>query len=323
MIETLINNVDNLVLAFVQGSFGSLTATVQILWRLMFIIFIAIYGYKIIISGRFSAGDLLMHIVKIIVILAIATQWDTFTLIVYDMVTELPSDIAGQIMLGASNVFTDPAFADSPTANTALSGFYDRSMEVSAKVLEGAGWSDMGLYLYALLIWVGAIGFTGYAAMLIILSKLAVALLLSVAPIFILLLMFANTKNLFEGWLRTLLNYAVIPIFVYGLLALLLTLAEAPLAFLEANSNPDDSLSTSIGAFSFTSFVCVLLLAQIMNISGSITGGLSLSTFSAAAGAARGVAGGAGGLWRKARGAGGGNSIPKPKTGNSRGAPKT
>lgn len=46
--DQLIANVDSIILGFVQGSFGSLTATVQILWRLMFIVFIAVYGYKVI-----------------------------------------------------------------------------------------------------------------------------------------------------------------------------------------------------------------------------------------------------------------------------------
>lgn len=79
MIEGLINQVDAIILTFVQGSFGSLTGTIETLWRLMFIkVFIAVYGYKVIISGRFSGADLIQHSVKIIVLLVLATQWDTF-----------------------------------------------------------------------------------------------------------------------------------------------------------------------------------------------------------------------------------------------------
>lgn len=283
MIDTLISNVDSIILAFVQGAFGSLTPLVQVLWRLMFIIFIAVFGYKVIISGRFGANDLIVNIVKIVVLLAIATEWDTFYLIVYNMVTDLPSDVAGQIMQGAANVIPNAAASDDATANTVLSEFYDRSMEVSEKLLEGAGWNRVGLYLYAGTIWFGAIAFTGYAAMLIILAKIAVAILLAVGPLFILLLIFSNTKNLFEGWLRTLLNYAVIPIFVYTLLALLLTLAESPLRALENNIGPEAPIATYIAPFLFVSVVSVLLLAQIMNIAASITGGLSLSTLGSGA----------------------------------------
>jgi len=281
VIEVLINEIDSLILSFVQGAFGSLIPTVQVLWRLMFIVFIAVFGYKVIISGRFNAPDLIVNCIKIIVLLCIATEWDTFCLLVYNMVTDLPADLAGQIIQGAASIIPSSAAADEATANTALSLFYDRSMEVSAKLLQGAGWNNFGLYFYACVIWLGSILFTGYAAMLIILAKIAVALLLAVAPVFILLLIFANTKNLFEGWLRTLLNYAIIPIFVYALLALLLTLAESPLKAMEENIGPDGAVITYIAPFIFVSFVSVMLLAQIMNIAASITGGLSLSTLGA------------------------------------------
>lgn len=280
--DQLIVNVDSIIFGFVQGSFGSLTGAVHALWRLMFTVFIAVYGYKIMVSGRFSAPDLVTHCLKIIVLLVLATSWDTFFLFIYRMVTDMPSDIAGQMIHAAADSLGAKSQADSTTtANTALSEFYMRAMEVSGKLLEGAGMARWWPYLYAFAIWVGAIGFTGYATMLILLSKIAVALILSVGPIFILLLIFTNTKSLFEGWLKTLLNYALIPVFVYALLALLLAIAEAPLQYMEKNSGIYDELVTVVGPFFLTMFVSILLLAQIMNIASSITSGVSLSTMGA------------------------------------------
>jgi len=288
VIEALINNVDTIILAFVQGAFGSLTPIVQILWRLMFIIFIAVFGYKVIISGRFAANDLIVNTLKIIVLLLIATEWDTFFLLIYNMTTDLPSDIAGQIMQGAANSLGGAAVAnDDASANTALSNFHDRAMGVSSNLLEAASWREWGLYLYASAVWLGSLALTGYAAMLIVLAKIAVAILLSLGPLFILLLIFANSRSLFEGWLRTLLNYAIIPIFVYALLALLLTISEIPLSDLEANTSGSTPTLTFISTFLFSAFVSVILLMQVMNIAASITGGLSLSTMGASAWGAR------------------------------------
>ena len=287
MIETTINNVDTIIFAFVNGAFGSFTPIVSTLWRLMFIIFIAIFGYKVMISGKFSTSELLVNMVKIIVLLAVATQWDQFTLLVYNMTTDFPADIASVLITSVDGATPSAGASDEGSANTALSLFYDRAMFVAGEILKGAGWTKWGLYLYAFVIWGGALAFTGLAAMLIILAKMAVAILLSVAPLFILLLIFANTKTLFDGWLRTLLNYAVIPIFVYAVLALMLSLAEIPLQFLEANSGNDDKLLSSIAPFLFICIVSVLLLSQVMNLAASVTGGLSLSTMGAGAWAAR------------------------------------
>jgi type IV secretion system protein VirB6 len=281
-IENLINNVDAIIFGFVNGAFGEYTPYVEMLWRLMFIIFICVYGYRVFITGKFYGPDLIVSCLKMVVILIIATQWDTFFVFVYNMVTDLPSDVAGVLIASSGDSLATnnlpPEANDQQTANQALSKFFDQGMTAAGNITEGAGWMDFGLYLYSFLVIFATIALTGYAAALIILAKLAVALLLAVGPIFILLLIFANTKNLFEGWLRTLLNYAVIPIFVYGLLAILLSLARGPSDALLANAGPGSSLITYVGAFVLIAFASIILLMQVMNLAASITGGLSLST---------------------------------------------
>lgn len=293
-IETLIDNVDSMILGFVQGSFGSLTASIHILWQLMFIVFIAVYGYKVMISGRFSASDMIVHCVKIIIILVVATQWDTFFTLVYNMATDLPNDIAGQILQGSTNTLGSSAQpTDQITANSGLSDFFDRGMKIVEKILEGVGMFDVGTYLYAGCVFVGTVGFAAYAGMLIILSKIAVAILLAVGPIFILLLIFSNSRGLFEGWLRTLLNYSVIPIFVYTLLAFLLSLAERPLQNLEQHSGVTEPLLDGVGSYTLVTVISILLLMQVMNMAASVTGGLSLSTMRGPTwGLGKGIAGG-------------------------------
>ena len=96
--------------------------------------------------------------------------------------------------------------------------------------------------------------------------------------IFKFLLIFSNSRGLFEGWLRTLLNYSVIPIFVYTLLAFLLSLAERPLENLEEHSSVTQALLDGVAPYALVTFISTLLLMQIMNMAASVTGGLSLST---------------------------------------------
>ena len=279
--DQIFTNIDNIILGFVQGSFGSLTSAVQTFWRLMFTVFIAFYGYKIYISGRFSAPDLITHCIKMLLVLALATQWNAFFMFVYCMVTNLPSDIAGQIMQAAANSLgTQSQAATAVTANAALAQFYDRALTVCSGILEGAG-IHIWMFFYAAIIWIAAGLFVAYATMLIILSKLAVAVILAVGPIFILLLIFNDTRKLFEGWLRTLINYALIPVFVYAMLALLLALIEPPLVFLESHSNVNSPALTGVAPFALITFIATLLLQQVMSIAANITGGVSLSTMGA------------------------------------------
>ncbi len=274
-IDQLLASVDNTILNYVQGAFGNLSPVVSALWASMFVIFIAVYGYKVIISGRFTMSDLWVHCFKIIAVLVLATQWAAFSVFILDMVTNLPSDIAGQLINTASG-----GSDNITSANTALGDFYGRGMEASANITEGAGWGMGGLILfgYSIIVWLATLALTGYAIMLIVLSKVAVAVLLAVGPVFILMLIFMQTKSLFEGWLRTLLNYALIPIFVYGLLSLLLTLIDLPLTNMATNVEAGANIMESIAPFILVSFVSILLLAQVMNLSSGISGGISLST---------------------------------------------
>jgi len=224
---------------------------------------------------------LITHCVKFLLVLALATQWSAFFMFVYSMATNLPSDIAGQIMQAASNSLgAQSQAATVASANTALAQFYDHALTVCSGILEGAG-MQLSLYFYAGIIWLVTTGFVAYATMLIILAKLAVALILAVGPIFILLLIFNDTRKLFEGWLRTLINYALIPIFVYTLLALLLALVQPPLTYLQNNSGVNSAALTGVGPFALITFMATLLLQQVLNISANITGGVSLSTMGA------------------------------------------
>jgi type IV secretion system protein VirB6 len=276
--EHLLTNIDSIILGFVQGSFGGVSGTIHTLWQLMFILFLAVYGYKVIISGQFLVSDLIGHCLKIVLILVLATEWGTFFQFIYRIVTELPSDMAGQIMQAAStSLGTHSQASDVTSANAALSSFFDRGMTIADKILEGAKWNDFGLFFYAAVVWAATIGLTSYAAYLIIFAKMGMAIFLALGPYFILMLVFNNSRALFDGWLKNLLNFSFTQLFVYVLLALLLAIMETPLKTLEAHSGITDKLVSVIGPFFLTSVVAILLLAQVRSITSSVVGGVTLS----------------------------------------------
>lgn len=285
-ITSLLENTDTIINGFVQGSFNNVSAIIYILWQSMFIVFIAITGYKVILSGNFKVSENLTHIFRIIIILILATSWTEFQLFIMDIITNVPSEMAGVIMQGGTGG------GDVTDANTALGNFYERGVLMSSQIVKGAGW-NMLLIFYSVAVLLSTVALTGYAIMLIILAKLAVAILLSVAPFFILMLIFTQSKSLFEGWLRSLLNYALIPIFVYGLLAILLQLVELPLALMESNVSSTSQILSVITPFILISGISIMLLTQVMHISSSITGGISLSTMGIGRMAGRKLGGGA------------------------------
>lgn len=131
---------------------------------------------------------------------------------------------------------------------------------------------------YGACIYFTTLVFGGYAAFLIILSKLGTALLLAVAPIFILMIVWDVSKDLFAGWMRTLLNYAFIPLFVYTLLALFGSIAESRLDALDGAVQTGQSIAPALAAYLLATFAGFLLSLQIMTITSSVMSGISLTT---------------------------------------------
>lgn len=287
-VDKFLENLDTIILSFVQGSFGNLSGPMETLWKSMFIVFIAFYGYKVIINGRFSAHDGIIHIAKMLVILVLITSWTDFQIFIMDVITDTPADLAGELIK-----INTIGYTDVDNANTALGNFYDETAAISGKIREGAGWNGM-IVIFSWVVFLAGLALTGYALILISLSKIAVALMLAVAPFFILMLIFAQTKTLFEGWLRTTLNYALIPIFVYGLLSLLLVLANKALANMGLNVTATSEIMTYAAPFLLVCVISVGLLMQVMNLASGIAGGLSLQTMGLGKMAAKGIGAGAG-----------------------------
>ena len=270
-IELLLNDVDAVVAGFVNLAFVQLSPAVQSLWRMMLLLFIVFYGYRTLISGNFEARMLLDRIFKFVITLAVLTEWNTFSLLIYDLVTNLPSEIASPILSGAGQ--------DSDNINSNITQFFDNGFKVGAQVIADASWAEISKILYGISIYLTTVLFGGYAAFLIVLGKLGTALLLAVAPFFILMFVWDISRDMFTGWLRTLLNYAFIPLFVYTLLALFGGIVDNRLAALSvAASTGSKEIVPVLSSYILATFAGFLLSLQIMNITSSVVGGISLST---------------------------------------------
>lgn len=281
-IELLLNEIDNSLIGFVNSVFIQLSPAVHALWRIMMILFVVIYGYRVMISGNFEAKEMFTKMLKLVIVLAIATEWAPFSIFVYNMATVFPAEVGSEILA------TEGQTSDG--VNTGLTSFFDKGFFIAGEFLRKAGLSNLMYFFYGSATAFFTVLFGAYAAFLIILAKLAVALLLAVAPIFIILLVFTESRELFMGWLRTLINYALIPLFVYALLALIGAIInnriDALAAALGAENVP---LTAPFAAFALCTFAGFLLSMQIMSIVSGITGGYTLGTLgSVSRNAARG-----------------------------------
>lgn len=279
MISDMLALVDNAIFGYVLGIFNSLNPLVVDAWRAMFTLFVIFYGYRMLFQAEANMNDMIVNTIKAVLVLIIATTYGNFAFLFFNVFTAIPNEISGLILSGSGATGLDGTANSSVTVNQALSDFWDQGMSAADAVQEGAKLTKFGLYLYAGCIAGVTIWLTGAALILIILAKLGVAVLLAVGPLFLLFLLFPTTRGYFEGWLRALTNFALIPIFTYALLALVLRILVGPVEDLVANSAPNsEGFFAHLTAFILAVAVGSVLLAQIPGWVTGISGGVSLQS---------------------------------------------
>jgi type IV secretion system protein VirB6 len=122
-----------------------------------------------------------------------------------------------------------------------------------------------------------------YIVFLLILSKMAIAILIGVGPIFVLALIFESSKNWFSMWWAQVLNYSFLALLAGAAGALVL---QFMMQYLTAANLPN-AIATGQG---FTSAMVPpialagigsLLLVQTPSMASGLAGGIAISTLGA------------------------------------------
>lgn len=270
----LLDQVDINLQNYVFNTYASLSSELSSTIKIVFILFWVFYGIAII-KGLidFNIRDFLINVFKLTLIFVFITKWALFNEFVYTVFTYTPHQIGGVLL--ASNGFSAIGI------NGALDNILDRTIYVFGKLVFDTGWREYGIKIMGVIFSLIMVFMIIYALYLIILSKVAIALLLGLAPLFILLKVFKSTTGLFEGWIRQLINFFIIPIITYSLLVLVVQLLDSDLKAIE-QIQLKGKLITSNNLYGIITIagVSIGLLFQIMGIASGIAGGIQLADMS-------------------------------------------
>jgi type IV secretion system protein VirB6 len=139
----------------------------------------------------------------------------------------------------------------------------------------------MGMIVIALLIWVAGGAATAYAAFLLVLSKIALAIILGIGPIFVLLIMFEPTKRFFDVWIGQALSYVFLVILTAASIKLMLAILQKYLvAFSDSGVLADPAISQAFPAI-ILSLISFLVMMQLPSIASALGGGTAIGTLGA------------------------------------------
>lgn len=243
-------------------------------------IYVMLWGWSMmrgVISEPVTDGA--GRIIRLAVVIGIALNVGRYNTYLADMLWNSPDALAGVVASGYSNSNTSMQFLDN-----LMGQFYDMGQAYNDKAHADSGLSgipDLSLWCAGLAIWVSGILVTGYAAFLLALSKIAIAILLGVGPLFILMTIFEPTKRFFDSWVGQALNYVFLVLLTAAAIKLVMTIIQTYLgapAVIAALADP--SINQALPAIVF-GIIGVLVMMQLPSMASALGGGVAIGTLGA------------------------------------------
>ena len=261
------------------GTGGALTPVLTILLTL----FIAFFAFGLI-TGRTRVGlsSLTPRMVTLVMVVTFATSWLAFQSVFYNLAVGAPDEIA-RVLMG--------------TDGSATNVFADKIDIVFGALIQASGGEAMGeaasVFSPPGLMWLGGtlllLGTVGVLAT----SKIALAVLMALGPIFIVMALFDGTRGLFVGWLKGVVMLAIAPLFAVLAGTMMLELAVPVIASLGAIPGRIDARAAM--AFFMIGAVHMALMVMVLKVAATMVSGWTVFGLARSDGADRGGASTTGG----------------------------
>ncbi|MBN9318352.1 MAG: type IV secretion system protein VirB6 [Caulobacterales bacterium 68-7] len=253
--------VDNRLEAFLGERLGSVISEVAGPLRVALVLYVMLYGFAIL-RGAISEPvvDFSVRSVKLGFIYALATTPAYSDFVTAPLFHTLPDTLTRAI-----------SGAGVPDVGAAFDQFFGRAAYLADKIADEASPVDLGPWILAGCVYViGALAAAlGFGVVLI--AKVALALLVALGPIFIACSLFEATRRFFFGWLAQAVNYLI-------LFALIITVFQLILSLVGQQWGQIDSSDPQAGGLIFIG-LCLLgaiFFLQTPAIAAGLAGGASV-----------------------------------------------
>lgn len=246
------------------AAFGRMFAPGGALIGVLTILLTLYVGYFAInlLLGRASLGvrALTPRMLTIGLVLTFVTSWVAYSTVVWNLAVGGPDQIA-TIVTGsqgsATQVFSqkiDIVFAALEQASPGQA----QGKDISAFSPEGMMW------LGAMLFMLGTVG-------VLVTARIALAVLITVGPIFVVLALFPGTRGLFTGWLKGLVMLALAPLLAVLGGSIMLELAVPIISVLAQSPGQIDSQAAM--AFFLVGAVHMALMVFVLKVAATMVSG--------------------------------------------------
>jgi type IV secretion system protein VirB6 len=310
-IALMSDSIDALGKSFTAQTYGAFASQIAPVLSGLLILYMIFWGFRFWQGkGEKSVIQIAFRLFRIAIIFSIATGWGSTQMVIYRVITDIPSSVSSVMMNNIVNV--GHGSMSRGTVERDLYDFYRIAVMASTRISgQSAGAAKravaaapvqpadpaapaasrapapaspadnggqtpdiMGASLYSAIVWIAAALFIGYAVFLMLFCKMALWVVLALAPVFILLLLFQGVSRFFSGWLTTAVQTMLVPIFFYVFLSFYLIVIKDIVIALSLSM--DKGLAPGmkdIAPFVLICFSGLFLLVQIVPLSSRLASG--------------------------------------------------
>ena len=262
------------------GAHGSFQTALTIILTL----YIALLAFNLL-TGRsaLKLSVLTPRMMTLGLVLTFATSWIAYQSVVWNLATGAPDEIAS-VLVGSKgsattlfaqqldtffNAITDAASNIQPPPPPATT---DAPNPAATAAATGLTSPANILSIGALIMLLGTVG-------VLVVCRLALAALLILGPVFIVLALFEGTRGLFEGWLKSVARFALVPLLtvVMGSGALV---AIGPMVASLDQSGGQIPMRTAVSIL-VASIIYAALMLLVFKVAANLTRGWRMSRASA------------------------------------------
>ncbi|MNU89882.1 Type IV secretion system protein VirB6 [compost metagenome] len=272
--------IDGRLNEFLGSRLSAVIAEVEGPLRIALVLYVVLYGFAIL-RGAISEPvmDFAVRSIKLALIYALATTTAYSSFVTEPLFTGLPNALTRAV-----------SGAEAPTVGAAFDQFLAHAAWLGEDIARHASPFNAGAYVIAAAVFIiGALAAAlGFGVVLV--AKLALALLVTLGPIFIACALFDATRRFFFGWLSQAVNYLV-------LFALMIVIFQLVLSLVRDQWSAIQGADPMIGGLIFIA-LCLLgaiFFLQTPAIAAGVAGGASagLADFANAAALGSGRSGSA------------------------------
>jgi type IV secretion system protein VirB6 len=262
-VDCLANETTSAAFDRLFGGQGILLPALTILLTL----YIAFFAISLLTGrSRLGISTLTPRMMTLGLVLTFATSWVAYQNVVWSLATGGPDQLAG-IIIGARGSATE-VFAN--RIDLILRVISDVAQTASGTAEGAAQTTAAGSFSPGNLMWLGALLLLLGTVGILVTTRIALAVLLAVGPVFVLFALFPGTRGLFAGWLRAIVLTAMTPLFVIVGGGLML---ELLIPVVNSLVDVDGINGRSVLALFLISAVHVALMVMAIRIAATLVSG--------------------------------------------------